>query len=150
MTIRKMKEDDPSLKLEEGLPHAVWARNVEISRLGFSPYQIILGKSQFLPGITEGTILSDEPRSVDDWVRRHFQNQEKARIELRKNNANTMLREALRAKIPPYHDVTFEARDLIIVLNKDDGLEVLAKEIAREASTLHILYNGHVRKVAMC
>ena len=36
LTIKKMMEDDSSLKLEEALMHAVWAKNVEISRLGFS------------------------------------------------------------------------------------------------------------------
>ena len=38
LTIRKMMEDDPSLKLEGALLHAVWTGNIEISRLGFSPY----------------------------------------------------------------------------------------------------------------
>ena len=38
LTIGQMMEDDSSLKLEEALMHAVWARNIEVSKLGFSPY----------------------------------------------------------------------------------------------------------------
>ena len=69
---------------------------------------------------------------------------------MRKNDANKRLREALRARIQPYQDITFEAGDLIIALNKDDEWEGPVKVIAREASTLPLLYNSNVRKVAKC
>ena len=59
MTVKKMMEDDANLKLEDALRHAVWSRNMEIGKFGFSPYQIVYGKSPFLPGISKGCILTD-------------------------------------------------------------------------------------------
>ena len=32
LTIKKMIEDDPNIKVEEALKHATWARNIEIGR----------------------------------------------------------------------------------------------------------------------
>ena len=72
LTIRKMMEDDQELKLEDALQHATWSRNMEIGRFGFSPYQIAYGKSPFLPGISEGTILTDQTIPQEDIVMKHW------------------------------------------------------------------------------
>ena len=72
MTIKKMMEDDPDLKLEDALEHAIWAKNMEIGRHGLSPYQVVYGKSPFLPGISEGTPMSDGIITDADVIRRHL------------------------------------------------------------------------------
>ena len=94
-----MLDDVEHPKIVEALKHATWARNMEIGRLGFSPYPIVDGKSPFLPGISEGTILTDQSIPEEDLVRKHFANQEKARLELRKADANNRLKEGLNSRI---------------------------------------------------
>ena len=44
----KLLEDDDKLKLEEALKHALWARNVEVTRLGETPQHILYGCYIFL------------------------------------------------------------------------------------------------------
>ena len=150
LTIKKLMEDDPQLKLEDALKHAIWSRNMEIGKFGFSPYQLAYGKSPFLPGISEGTILTDQSIPQEDIVRRHFINQEKARVEMRKAEANNRLKEAFNTRIQPYHDIIYQPGDEIIYLNKDDKWDGPAKVAGTESKTLHILQNGTMRKVAMC
>ena len=120
LTIKKMMEDDKSLKAEDALSHAVWARNMEIGRFGFSPYQIAYGESPFLRGVSDGTVMSDESIPQEDVVRQHFMNQEKARIEIRKADANNRLKEGLKSRIQPSNDAVYEHNDEIIYLNKDN------------------------------
>ena len=98
LTMKKMLEDDQSLKVEDALNHAVWARNMEIGRFGYSPYQIVYGKSPFLPGISEGNVLTDQSIPQEDVVRSHFNNQEKARLELRKADASRRIKDGLNSR----------------------------------------------------
>ena len=57
-TIKKLLEGVPSRKLEDALSHEVWAGNFKTGRFGYSPYHVIYGKSPFLPGISDGSILT--------------------------------------------------------------------------------------------
>ena len=150
LTIKKMMEEDKDMKIEEALKHSVWARNMEIGKFGYSPYQLVYGKSPFLPGISEGNVLTDQTIPQEDVVRRHFINQEKARVEMRKSEANNRLKEAFNTRIQPYHDAVYQPGDEIIYLNKDDKWDGPATVAATESKTLHILQNGTLRKVALC
>ena len=69
---------------------------------------------------------------------------------MRKSDASTRLKEVLKTRIQPSNDEVFEEGDTIITLNKDDEWEGPAKVITRESDTLHILFNGNMRKVAVC
>ena len=103
LTIKKLMDDDKNIKLEEALEHALWARNMEIGRHGYSPYQVVFGKSPTLPGITDGTPMSDSLITDADAVRLHFQRQEAARVELRKYDSHRRLKDALK---PEYNHIT--------------------------------------------
>ena len=150
LTIKKMMEDDKDLNIEDALKHSVWSRNMEIGKFGFSPYQIAYGKSPFLPGISEGNVLTDQTIPQEDIVRKHFLNQEKARIEMRKAEANNRLKEAFNTRIQPYHDIIYQPGDEVIYLNKDDKWDGPARVSATESKTLHVLQNGTLRKIATC
>ena len=41
LTKKKIMADDSTLTIDEALKHSVWARNVEITRLGDSPQKIM-------------------------------------------------------------------------------------------------------------
>ena len=92
LTIKKMMEDDSKLKIDDALQHATWSRNMEIGKFGYSPYQLVYGKSPFLPGISEGNVLTDQSIPQEDIVRKHFLNQEKARIQTSISEATNKLK----------------------------------------------------------
>ena len=59
-TIKKLMEEDKSLKLEDALRIALYTRNQEQTNLGFSPHQIIYSAGFVIPGITNGNLATDE------------------------------------------------------------------------------------------
>ena len=150
LTIKKSMDDDKSLKLEEALEHALWARNMEIGRHGLSPYQVVYGKSPVLPGITEGTPMTDSLITQADAVRLHFQRQETARAELRKYDSSRRLKEALKARLQPYFDVKYEEGDLIIFQDGNDQWNGPAEVKTMDSKTLFVIHNGQLKKVATC
>ena len=150
LVVRKLMEDDPNLKLEDALDHAIWAKNIEIGRHGKSPFQIIFGKSPVLPGINDGNVMSDSIVTDAEVVRKHFQNQEKARVEIRKADASRRLKDAIKARIQPYNDKIYELGDKIIFLDKNDQWDGPAIIQAMESKTLFVLHNGNLKKVATC
>ena len=150
LTIKKMMDDDCDLKLEDALDHALWARNLEIGRHGLSPYQVVFGKSPVLPGISEGTPMSDSLVTEADAVRLHFQRQEIARAELRKYDSNRRLKDALKSRIQPYFDAKYEAGDLVIYQDANDQWTGPAEVKVMDSKTLFVIHNGQMKKVASC
>ena len=114
LTIKKMMDDDKDLNIEEALQHSVWSRNMEIGKFGYSPYQLVYGKSPFLPGLSEGNVLTDQTIPQENIVRKHFLNQEKVRIQMRKSEANKRLKKALNTRVQPYHDIIYQPKDVVI------------------------------------
>ena len=104
LTIKKLMDDDKTLSLKEALKHAIWAKNIEIGRHGMSPFQIIYGRSPTLPGVSEGTVMSDCVITDAEIIRKHFQ----SRLEIRKADASRRLKDALKARIMPYNDEIYE------------------------------------------
>ena len=49
------------MTLNEAVCLAGWCHNTNINRLGYSPMQLVTGKSVIFPGLTTGTISSDSP-----------------------------------------------------------------------------------------
>ena len=143
-------EEDPDLKLEDALAHAIWAKNMEIGRHGLSPYQIVYGKSPFLPGISEGTPVSDGVVSDADVIRKHFERQELARSTIRRLDSSRRIKDALKARIQDYHDQDYETGDRIIFEDENGQWKGPAVVQGKESKTLWIVHNGNMRKVAIC
>ena len=150
LTIKKMMEDNKTLDIEEALDHACWARNMEMGRHGHSPFQLTYGKSPVFPGVTDGSVLTDSRITKSEAVRRHFANQESARASWRQADASSRLKEALKARIYPYHDEKYEKGDKIIFLDESDQWTGPATVQATESKSIFATHNGHLRKVASC
>ena len=107
-------EDDRNIRFEEALYQAVWAKNQEIGRNGYSPHQIVFGRGSFLPNISEGNVLTDANITNEDAVRRHFNLQEKTLIQIRKSEASRRLKEALTTRNQANIDEVYEPGDKVI------------------------------------
>ena len=152
LTLKKLMEDDPTVTVEDALAHAVWARNCEIGRLGYSPFHLVYGKSPFIPGITDGDITTDGPVTEAESIRLHFSRQEKAREEFRKADRSRRLKEALNSRLQKYHDVKYSIGDRIIFQDKEKSSKWIGPGIVKvmEGKTIWITFNGNLRKVASC
>ena len=101
VTIKKMMEDEKSLDISDALKHALWARNMEVGSHGYSPYQVVYGKSPAIPGVSDGNVCSDSLITDAEIVRRHFGRQEEARKHVRAADASRRIKDALKSRVFP-------------------------------------------------
>ena len=117
--VDKLMEEDPKLSLEEAVSHAVNSKNMQITRKGFSPRQLMFGKQGVVPGITDGNPATMEPVTESDSFRRGFVNRQIAEELYKKVDANERLQKALAQNAQGYSDHKYYEGD--DVLCKDDG-----------------------------
>ena len=56
LIVEKLRRENPKLTMQEAVNKAVWARNLLIdSRRGFSPFQLVFGRSPTLQGVSDCT-----------------------------------------------------------------------------------------------
>ena len=122
---------------------------MEPERHGYSPYQIVLGKSPSLPGVLNGDMKTDSIITESDALRQHFDRQEKARILFRQADCSRRLKDAEAARIQPYHDRIYQAGDKIDFLDKDDQWDGPAIVQGTESKTIFVSHNGQMKKVAV-
>ena len=91
ITVEKMLEEDLKMTLGEAVSYAVYAHNLQINKRGFSPNQLLFGKQNCIPGITDGTPASCEPVIESDVFRKEFIRRQKAEDEYRRVDSNERL-----------------------------------------------------------
>ena len=150
LTVRKLMEDDKDLSLENALQHSIWARNMEIGKLGRSPFQIVFGRAPGLPGFTDGNATTDSVITESDAVRAHFERQERVRLLYRQADSCRRLKDAEKSRIHPYHDAKYTPGDKIMFLDKEDQWNGPAEVQGSESKTIFVTHNGTLKKVATC
>ena len=118
-TVDKLLEDDPNLKLEEAVSHAVHAHNVQINRSGFSPNQLMFGKQTVIPGIFEGNPASMEPIVESEIFRKEFINRKKSEDLYRNFEAKDRIQKTFAQQTYGYKDFHYNVGNS--VLFKEDG-----------------------------
>ena len=58
MIVKKAMEEDKKLKLQTGVNMASWTYNTNVNVLGYSPLQLVTGKSIVLPGLNNGNVVT--------------------------------------------------------------------------------------------
>ena len=67
--VKKAMEEDKKLKLQTAVNIASWTHNTNVNVLGYSPLQLVTGKSIVLPGLNNGNIVI-ESEYDDEAVRK--------------------------------------------------------------------------------
>ena len=95
LTIEKLMEDDPAMKLEDALRLAIYAKNMQVNKTGFSPRQLMFGRQGVIPGITDGTPASLEPVVENERFRKELISRQKAEELYRKYDSNERIQKLL-------------------------------------------------------
>ena len=70
--MEKIKADEPNTSDQEALDYALYAKNMQTTRKGFSPFQIVYGTNPKIPGIDNANIASLNPIFASNDVRKHL------------------------------------------------------------------------------
>ena len=151
LTVEKMMEDDSTLKLEEAVRLAVYAKNLQVNRTGFSPRQLMFGHQGVVPGIIDGNPASMEPIIESDTFRKEFINRQKAEETFRQYDANERIQKVLAQRAYGYDDIKYSEGEK--VLFKEEGKNRWTgpgKVTGMEGSKVRIVHAGYDRTVPAC
>ena len=73
--VRKIMEEDKKIVLQEAVTMSAWTHNTNVNVLGYSPLQLMTGKSIVLPGLTTGDAATDslyDDETVRKIMERHY------------------------------------------------------------------------------
>ena len=68
-------EEDKNLKLQTVVNMASWTLNTNVNVLGYSPLQLVTGKSIVLPGLNNGNVVTEseyDDEAVRKIIERHY------------------------------------------------------------------------------
>ena len=151
LIVEKLMEEDSKLKLDEAVSLAVYSKNLQINRTGFSPRQLMFGKQGVVPGITDGNPASWEPIVESDVFRREFINRQKAEELFRKYDSNERIQKILAQNTYGYSDQKYQEGEMVYF--KEEGKNRWsgpAKVTGMEGSKVRIIHAGYDRTVPAC
>ena len=61
VTIQNLCEEDEDIKLDDALPKAIYSYNIQITKHGFSPNQVVYERANIIPRIVDGSPATDKP-----------------------------------------------------------------------------------------
>ena len=148
LMIEKIKEGDPSISDQEALDYSLLAKNIQTTRKGFSPFQIVYGSNPRIPGIAESNLsgLSSSFESKD--VKKHFERLTLARESFVKADTDDRLKRALKSRIPKNHNHFYYVGDSVF-FKEEGSLEWKgpAKVLSVDGKVVFLLYGNKLRRV---
>ena len=151
IVIDKLLEEDDKMTLEEAVSHAVNAKNMQITRRGFSPRQLMFGHQGVIPGISEGNPINFEPIVESDIFKKEFINRQRSEALFRQVDASERIKKALTQNVHGY--VNYQYKEGEKVLFKEDGKNRWsgpAVVLGVEGSKIRVMYSGYPRTVPSC
>ena len=73
--VKKAMDGDKNLKLQTAVNMASWTHNTNVNVLGYSPLQLVTGKSIVLPGLNNGNVVTEseyDDEAVRKIMERHY------------------------------------------------------------------------------
>ena len=150
-TIHKLLEENPRVSLEEAVSHAVEAKNLQITKSGFSPRQLMYGKQGIIPGISEGNPVSMDMAVESDSFRNEFVTRQRAEEIYRRIDSNERLQKCISQRIQGYSDAKYKEGD--IVLFKEENKcrwSGPAKVVLMDGNKVQLSFAGSYRTVPTC
>ena len=101
--VQKIMEEDKKVTLKEATTMASWTHNTNVNTLGYSPLQLMTGKSIVLPGLTSGN-MATESLYDDESIRRIMERHHEMTKEFRQAEFTKKLRKAKDTRSKGYED----------------------------------------------
>ena len=148
--VNKVMEKDKNLKLQTAVNMASWTHNTNVNVLGYSPLQLVTGKSIVLPGLTNGNVVTDSEYD-DEAVRKIMERHYGMLKEFRELEFSKKLKKANEARARGYEDKQVKNDDIVYYQNQDKKAWLgPVKVCAVKGRDIFIFANGGIKKVPRC
>jgi len=121
VVIEKILREDPTLTMQEAVNKSAWARNSLINKTGFSPFQLVFGRSPILQGASECTTGGLEELTPNETARSMLYQQEQVRQIMRRVETDWRVKTAMKDRLPTHTNIIHGAGDYVVFKDGKDG-----------------------------
>ena len=120
--VSKVRTDDPTIALGEAVHKACFWKNADINKKGFSSQQLMFGRGAIIPGISDGSVATDEPAVGSKSVHQIFARHMNARDAAREADNSNRIKLMLKSRIPDYVDRFYKRGDRVFVKDRNSDI----------------------------
>ena len=110
--IKKIMQQDKELTLQEAVHMAEWTHNTNVNVLGFTPLQLVTGKSVVMPGLVNGDVATDSLYD-DEQVRKISEGHYEMMKDFREQEFTRKLKRVKNTRSKGYEDILIKERNLV-------------------------------------
>jgi len=146
--IEKIKRENPKLTLQEAVNKATFARNSLINaQRGFSPFQLVFGRSPTLQGASDCTTGGLEDLTGGEISRNILWQQETIRQEMNRADNDWRIKTAMKDRLPTSTNIRFNIGDQVVFKDGKDGKRHDARIVGFEGMNALLKWGNMDRKV---
>jgi len=147
VVIEKLLRENPNLTMQEAVNKAAWSRNSLINKTGFSPFQLVYGRSPTLQGASECTTGGLEDLSPNEGARSMLYQQEQVRQMMSKAESDWRIKTAMKDRLPTNTNIIHQAGDYVVFKDGKEGKNHEGRIIGFDGPIALIKYGNADRRV---
>merc|ERR1711905_8676 len=145
--VKKIQEENSKVTLQEAVSMASWTHNTNVNTHGYSPLQLVTGKSIVLPGLSNGNTTT-ESLYDDEAVRTIMENHHEILKEYRQVEFTKKLEKAKDTRSKGYEDIILKAGDTVLYQNNNKRAWLGPEKVfAVKNKDIFLIANGSIKKV---
>ena len=144
----KIMLENPAMSPQDAVNQASFSKNSDINRSGFSPLQLMMGKSPGFPGLAEANPASSNIDSANKYMKT-LKNIDQARIKFRETECDTKLKKAIGEKINPNVERFYNIGDPVFFYDQKKKHWKKATALIRLGKTVYLKFGNYLRRVAV-
>ena len=146
--VEKIQEDDPKLGLQKAVDLACFVKNSEVNRTGFSPLQLLCGKSPSFPGLSDCSPSAIELEGNNEYLK-ILRRMDQARISARQVDCNHRLKMALKSRINPSCEKSYSFGERVHFKLDSSNQWKSGTVLGKDGKVLFIKYGNFMRRVTL-
>jgi hypothetical protein len=148
LMIEKIRRDEPNLTMQQAVYKATWARNSLINaQRGFSPFQLVYGRSPTLQGASDCTTGGLEDLTGGEISRNILWQQNEIRLAMLQADNDWRIKTAMKDRLPKTTNIRFELGDHVVFKDHKDGKNHEAKIVGFDGPNALLRWGNMDRRV---
>jgi len=148
LMVEKYMRDHPNKTMQEAVNKSAWARNSLINaQRGFSPFQLVFGRSPTIPGVSDCSTGALEDLTGGEISRSILYDQEKVRQDMGRAENDLRIKMAMNDRLPTTTNLKFEIGDHVVFREGRDGKNHDGRVVGFEGPIALIRWGNMDRRV---
>jgi hypothetical protein len=144
----KLMSENSSMKPQEAINQAAFAKNSDTNQTGFSPIQLMTGMNPKFPGLAEVNPASSNMQSCNKYMRT-LKAMDTARVKIREIDCDSKVKKVMSQKVNPNVERFYHLGDPVFFYDDKKKEWKKATALIRLGKTLYLRFGNFLRRVAI-